>query len=244
MSLPPITRQQSRQIDHRATDEYGIASLILMENAGRGVADVSGAAGHRRAGGRLLRQGEQRRRRLRRRPAPRPARPRGPGARLGRSVGTDGGRGGELRDPTQAGVPITFFDSRPRRTRRRAWRRNSPGPRGSSTPCWAPGPRASRGPRWTASSTNSNAAGIPILAVDLPSGLDCDTGQAALHTIRAAHTCTFIAPKLGFSAPTPPPTRANSTSSTSAPRGSSSTKCSAPRQTRARRVGQVRAVPP
>jgi NAD(P)H-hydrate epimerase len=43
-----------------------------------------------------------------------------------------------------------------------------------------------------------NASGLPILAVDLPSGLDCDTGVAARHTIRAAHTCTFVAAKPGF----------------------------------------------
>jgi NAD(P)H-hydrate epimerase len=46
-----------------------------------------------------------------------------------------------------------------------------------------------------------NTAAVPILAVDLPSGLDCDTGQAARHTVRAAHTCTFAAPKPGFFAP-------------------------------------------
>jgi NAD(P)H-hydrate epimerase len=38
----------------------------------------------------------------------------------------------------------------------------------------------------------------PVVAVDLPSGLDCDTGVAAKHTIRAAHTLTFVAPKPGF----------------------------------------------
>ena len=46
-----------------------------------------------------------------------------------------------------------------------------------------------------------NAAGVPILAVDVPSGLDCDTGRAARHTIRAAHTCTFVAHKPGFLVP-------------------------------------------
>ncbi len=46
-----------------------------------------------------------------------------------------------------------------------------------------------------------NAAGKPVLAVDLPSGLDCDTGQAARHTIRAAHTCTFVALKPGLLVP-------------------------------------------
>ncbi len=44
-----------------------------------------------------------------------------------------------------------------------------------------------------------NASGRPIIAIDLPSGLDCDTGQAARHTICAQHTCTFVAPKVGFS---------------------------------------------
>jgi NAD(P)H-hydrate epimerase len=46
-----------------------------------------------------------------------------------------------------------------------------------------------------------NAAPVPKLAVDLPSGLDCDTGQAARHTIRARETCTFVAAKPGFFAP-------------------------------------------
>ncbi len=46
-----------------------------------------------------------------------------------------------------------------------------------------------------------NAAGPPILAVDLPSGLDCDTGEPATPAIRAAVTCTFLAAKVGFLAP-------------------------------------------
>jgi len=36
------------------------------------------------------------------------------------------------------------------------------------------------------------------LAVDVPSGLDCDTGHPARHTFRADHTCTFVAAKVGF----------------------------------------------
>ena len=43
-----------------------------------------------------------------------------------------------------------------------------------------------------------NAAAAKRLAVDLPSGLDCNTGAAARHTIRADETCTFIAMKQGF----------------------------------------------
>ncbi|MEM9658315.1 MAG: NAD(P)H-hydrate epimerase, partial [Planctomycetota bacterium] len=40
------------------------------------------------------------------------------------------------------------------------------------------------------------------LAVDIPSGLDCDTGKPAHCTVRANHTCTFVAVKSGFLAPT------------------------------------------
>jgi NAD(P)H-hydrate epimerase len=39
------------------------------------------------------------------------------------------------------------------------------------------------------------------LAVDVPSGLDCDSGKPATHTVRADHTCTFVAQKVGFRAP-------------------------------------------
>ena len=46
-----------------------------------------------------------------------------------------------------------------------------------------------------------NAAAAPKLAIDLPSGLDCDTGRPARHTIRAAETCTFVTAKTGFFAP-------------------------------------------
>ncbi|MGI9428450.1 MAG: NAD(P)H-hydrate epimerase [Bythopirellula sp.] len=36
------------------------------------------------------------------------------------------------------------------------------------------------------------------LAVDVPSGLDCDTGEPAALTVRADHTCTFVAAKQGY----------------------------------------------
>jgi NAD(P)H-hydrate epimerase len=46
-----------------------------------------------------------------------------------------------------------------------------------------------------------NAASAKRLAVDLPSGLDCDTGEPADPTFRADHTCTFVAEKVGFTNP-------------------------------------------
>ncbi|MFO0800002.1 MAG: NAD(P)H-hydrate epimerase [Gemmataceae bacterium] len=45
-----------------------------------------------------------------------------------------------------------------------------------------------------------NASGKPVLAVDVPTGLDCDTGEPLGHAVRATHTATFVAPKRGFAA--------------------------------------------
>lgn len=43
-----------------------------------------------------------------------------------------------------------------------------------------------------------NAAGRPVLAVDLPSGLDADTGRPLDTCVRACATVTFCRPKLGL----------------------------------------------
>jgi hydroxyethylthiazole kinase-like uncharacterized protein yjeF len=42
-----------------------------------------------------------------------------------------------------------------------------------------------------------NAMGIPILALDIPSGIDADTGAVMGRAVRATHTITFIAYKPG-----------------------------------------------
>lgn len=46
-----------------------------------------------------------------------------------------------------------------------------------------------------------NRSGAGILALDLPSGLDCDTGEPLGACVRAARTATFVAPKQGFTNP-------------------------------------------
>jgi NAD(P)H-hydrate epimerase len=47
-----------------------------------------------------------------------------------------------------------------------------------------------------------NGFGIPVLAVDVPSGLDCDTGEPlGSACIRATRTVTFVAEKAGFANP-------------------------------------------
>jgi NAD(P)H-hydrate epimerase len=43
-----------------------------------------------------------------------------------------------------------------------------------------------------------NVQNLPIVAVDIPSGLDCDTGSALGTAVKAAATVTFAAVKKGF----------------------------------------------
>ena len=49
--------------------------------------------------------------------------------------------------------------------------------------------------------TAINDSGARVLAVDIPTGLDADTGLPQGATIRATHTATVIAPKKGFARP-------------------------------------------
>jgi len=86
------------------------------------------------------------------------------------------------------------------RTTRPGWPSCWRAPRGSSTACWHRRTGEPR-PPLDAVIDQLNAAAAPKLAIDLPSGLDCDTGKPARHTIRAAETCTFVTAKVGFFAP-------------------------------------------
>jgi NAD(P)H-hydrate epimerase len=43
-----------------------------------------------------------------------------------------------------------------------------------------------------------NACNLPVVAVDIPSGLDCDTGRPLGEAIKAVDTVTFVAVKKGF----------------------------------------------
>ena len=46
-----------------------------------------------------------------------------------------------------------------------------------------------------------NSQSSPVLAVDLPSGMDCDTGKPLGACVRATRTVTFVAEKTGFANP-------------------------------------------
>lgn len=59
------------------------------------------------------------------------------------------------------------------------------------------GARSEPGPALVPAIDGMNGAGIPVLAVDLPTGVDATTGAAASHTVRAAATVMLGAAKLG-----------------------------------------------
>ena len=46
-----------------------------------------------------------------------------------------------------------------------------------------------------------NSSAVPVIAVDVPSGLDCETGLPTGACVRATRTVTFVAEKAGFANP-------------------------------------------
>jgi NAD(P)H-hydrate epimerase len=198
MLLRPIRREESRQVDRRAIEEYGLSGLVLMENAGRGVADrlerlgISGPVilccgkGNNAGDGFVI---------------ARHLDLRGYPVRVlvwAEAAELTGDAGVNFRVLEKMNVPLTLFG-----------KGHDPAQLAAALvgAAWivdallGTGARGELRAPLDAVIDQLNASPAPKLAVDLPSGLDCDTGEAAAHTIRAAHTCTFIAPKTGFQAP-------------------------------------------
>jgi NAD(P)H-hydrate epimerase len=214
MTPPALTREQSRNIDGRAIGEYGFSGLVLMENAGRGCVDVLERLGIDGPVVILCGKGNNA----------------GDGFVIARHLTIRGyacrvillSAPTELRGDAAANFAILQKTDIPIIDL-------SPQPAGSS-PTLASELRAAleqhahdaawlvdalfgtgatgepRPPFDTAIDwINNHTATIKVLAVDLPSGLDCDTGQPAQHTVRADHTCTFATTKIGFLQPAAKP---------------------------------------
>lgn len=198
MTPKTLTRDQSRQVDRRATEEYGISGLVLMENAGRGVADRLCELGIGGPVAICCGKGNNA----------------GDGFVIARHLDL---RGFQVRvllwaEPSEltgdaaanycilekTGVPIEIFADRHDAARVEA---QLAGTAWIVDALLGTGARGEPRPPLDAVIEQLNAAAAAKLAVDLPSGLDCDTGRPARSTIRAAATCTFVAAKPGLFAP-------------------------------------------
>lgn len=186
-----ITREQARTLDRLAVEQYGMTSVMLMENAGRGATDllcglgITGPVAICCGGGNnggdgfvIARHLDLRGYDVRVLLLPVPEKLAGDAALNYRVIE----RSGISITPLTPDALVSQLDGC-------AWIVDA---------LLGSGAEGEPRPPLDGIIDQLNASGIPILAVDLPSGLDCDTGQPARHTIRAAHTCTFVGPKRGF----------------------------------------------
>lgn len=200
--MPPLTREWVRQVDRRAIEEFGLPALVLMENAGRGCVDIlmslgcTGPVAIVCGRGNNAGDGFVMARHLDLRNVEVQVILLGPPDQLRGDAATN------FAVLTRSGIPWIDLSSRfdeeafSRRLASAQWIVDALLGTGAVGP-----PR----PPWDLAIHRMNQAPGLRLAVDLPSGLDCDTGQPAPATVRADHTCTFVAPKIGFLQPSAAP---------------------------------------
>ncbi len=195
MAQIALTRQQVREVDRRAIEEYGMSGLVLMENAGRGCADVlmrlgvSGPVviccgrGNNAGDGFVI---------------ARHLDLRGVAAKVllwSDPADLSGDAAANYRILSKTDVQIVLLGQQHDAERLTAE---------IAAADWivdallGTGARGEPRPPLDAVIDQLNSSPAKKLAVDLPSGLDCDTGQPAVHTFRADHTCTFVAAKPGL----------------------------------------------
>jgi NAD(P)H-hydrate epimerase len=195
-----LTREQVRELDRRAIEEYGVPGVVLMENAGRGAAEV------------LMRLNPERRLIL-----------------ICCGAGNNGGDGFVIaRHLDNRGYRVKVWLAADTSKLSADAEVNYQIVARSRIEFWACPPPALERPLsdvltfhdgWIVDALFGtgltgpvrdpydrviaaiNAARSPVLAVDIPSGLDCDTGEPLGPTVRATHTVTFVAPKAGFANP-------------------------------------------
>lgn len=195
MSLPILNRHAVRDVDRRAIEDFHIPGIVLMENAGRGCADTLCRIDA--AGPVVICCGK--------------GNNAGDGLVLARHLNQ---RGISVQllfwsDPTQLqGDAAINFDI--------AMRAGLPLQIATPAAPLAVLEPHLAGARWIVDAllgtgatgeprppldrvlARMNACPARKMALDLPSGLDCDTGQPAASTFRADHTCTFVAAKPGL----------------------------------------------
>ena len=203
MSFAILTREQSRRLDQLAIEEYGMTGLVLMENAGRGATDV--LCRERIDGPVLICCGK--------------GNNAGDGFVMARHLDLRGYLARVLlwSDPDElqgdaaanfdilrkTDVPVTVFARgfAENEEHRRLFDDELAGAAWVVDALLGTGARGEPRPPIDAVIERINAAHKRVLAVDMPSGLDCDTGRPAEHTIRARVCCTFAAAKPGLLVP-------------------------------------------
>jgi NAD(P)H-hydrate epimerase len=200
MDAPPLTRKQSRDVDRKAIEGYGFSSLVLMENAGRGSVDVLEQLGINGPVVILCGKGNNA----------------GDGFVIGRHLAIRGHKcqvvlltpPGELRG--DAAVNFKILEKTGAAVVDLSGHAKSPNDlKQQLTQCaqgvaWivdailGTGVTGEPRPPFDTAIEWMNDQPAKRLAIDVPSGLDCDSGEPAKHTVRADHTCTFGAMKVGF----------------------------------------------
>jgi hydroxyethylthiazole kinase-like uncharacterized protein yjeF len=196
-----ITRDEAREADRRAIEEFEVPSILLMENAGRACADEAlGLLGESIDAPVLVLCG--------------PGNNGGDGLVIARTLWNRGravevvfvGAEDKLEEASAdvitnarlwrglgQTIEIAFDDPEIEALDQRM--------KGASLLVDALfGTGLTRAPRapWSEVITSINGSGRPVLAVDLPSGLDADSGEVLGGAVVAALTVSFVGPKIGF----------------------------------------------
>ena len=198
--MQSLTRSQVREIDRRAIEEFGLPGIVLMENAGRGAAEllhglapgasvaiVCGKGNNAGDGFVIARHLENLGHVVRLLLACDPAELRGDAAIAWRVA-------------DKACIPAA-----PLATATAAeWERSLAEADWIVDALLGTGVTGSPRDAIATAIEAVNAAarhGAKVFAVDLPSGLDCDTGEPLGPCVRADVTATFVARKIGFDQP-------------------------------------------
>lgn len=189
-----ITRSQAQEIDRRAVEEFGLPSIVLMENAGRQVADriqdrwplglVAICCGTGNNGG----DGFVVARHLDLRGVPVRIVLCGPREKLSGDALVN------FEVAEKSKIPLTFlgdFDAE-------KFGAQLSGAAVIVDALLGTGMRGDPRPPLDAIIRQVNQHPAAKVAVDLPSGLNCDTGECGNTTVTAEETYTFVAEKSGF----------------------------------------------
>jgi NAD(P)H-hydrate epimerase len=201
-----LTRAQSRELDRRAIDDYGIPGIVLMENAGRGCVDALERLGIRGSVVILCGKGNNA----------------GDGFVIARHLEIRGhacrvlllAPPDDLRGDAAANfailqktaVPIVDLSTESTDLKR-ALTEHCQSIDWLIDALLGTGAQGDPRPPFDTAVDVINARSAPtrVLAVDVPSGLNCDTGAPSTHTVRADHTSTFAALKTGYTQPAAKP---------------------------------------